>query len=120
MEGLVSERFRTAMDEQKVTPISQPQVQEMMLVDGQPLTFKAVFEVLPEIDLAGYDTVRVARPDSALTDEEYTAELERALEAHATVEPVEETAAAGRWGLGRDRVHRESEGSCAGGWRRWG
>ena len=59
-------------------------------MDGQPLRFKAAFEVVPEIDVSGYDVVRVAKPDAALTDEEYEAELNRVLESHATVEPVEE------------------------------
>ena len=90
LEGLVSERFRQAIDAEKMKPVSQPQIQEMVLFDGQPLTFKAAFEVSPEIDLAGYDSMKVARPDATLTEEEYTAELERALEPHATVEPVEE------------------------------
>ena len=90
LEGLVSERFRQAIDGEKMKPVSQPQIQELNLFDGQPLRFKAAFEVSPEIDLAGYNTIKVARPDAALTEEEYTAELERALEPHATVEPVED------------------------------
>jgi trigger factor len=90
LDGMVSDRFRQAIEESKLQPVSQPQVVDLNLFDGQPLRFKAAFEVLPEIDLAGYDAVRVERPDSGLTDEEFTAELDRALEPHATVEPVEE------------------------------
>ena len=90
LDGLVSRRFRQAIEEQKIMPISQPQIQELFLADGQPLRFKAVFEVLPQIDLAGYDSVAVPRPDATLSDEEYAAELDRALEPHATVETVEE------------------------------
>ncbi len=90
LDGMVSQRFRKAIEEQSILPISQPQIREMFLADGQPLRFKAVFEVLPEIELTGYDDLTIARPNSALTDEEYAAELDRALEPHATVEPVEE------------------------------
>jgi trigger factor len=90
LESLVSERFRKAITDQKLRPISEPQLLDMQLADGQPLKFKAAFEVSPEIDIAGYDSVRVARPDAALTDDEYTAELSRVLDSHATVEPVEE------------------------------
>ncbi len=46
--------------------------------------------MLPEFDVAGYDTVRVEKPEAALTDEEFDAELNRVLDSHATVEPVEE------------------------------
>ena len=90
LEGLVSERFRKAIDEQKLRPVSEPQLLDLQLFDGQPLKFKAAFEVAPEIDLAGYETVAASKPDIALTEEEYQAELARVLDSHATVEPVEE------------------------------
>ena len=90
LEGLVSERFRKAIEEQKLRPVSEPQLLDLQLFDGQPLKFKAAFEVAPEIDLTGYDSVAVTKPDTALTEEEYDAELARVLDSHATVEPVEE------------------------------
>jgi trigger factor len=90
LESLVSERFRKAIREQQLRPVSEPQLLDMQLADGQPLKFKAAFEVAPEIDITGYDSVRVAKPDAALTDDEYAAELNRVLDSHATVEPVEE------------------------------
>ena len=90
LESLVSERFRKAITEQKLRPVSEPQLLDMQLLDGQPLKFKAAFEVAPEIDITGYDSVRVSRPDAALTNEEFDTELSRMLDSHATVEPVEE------------------------------
>ena len=63
LESLVSERFRKAIDEQKLRPISEPQLLDMQLFDGQPLKFKAAFEVAPEIDITGYDSVHASRPD---------------------------------------------------------
>lgn len=90
LEGLVGQRFRQALEEQKMRPISEPQVRDLQLFDGQPLRFKAAFEVMPEIDLAGYENTTVERPDVTLTDDEFQAELARAIESHATVETVEE------------------------------
>jgi len=90
MEALVSERFRQAIAEQKLRPASEPQLLDLFLVDGQPLRFKVAFEVLPEFDVAGYDSVKVEKPAVELTDEEYESELGRVLESFATVEPVEE------------------------------
>ena len=90
MEMLVSERFRKAIDEQKLKPVSEPQLVDLQLEDGQPLKFKAAFEVAPAFDITGYDSVRVAKPDVGLTDAEYEAELARVLDGHATVETVEE------------------------------
>jgi trigger factor len=90
MEMLVSERFRKAIDEQKLKPVSEPQLVDLQLEDGQPLKFKAAFEVAPAFDITGYDSVKVTKPEVALTDAEYEAELARVLDGHATVETVEE------------------------------
>ena len=90
LDELVSERFREAIVAQKVNPVSQPQLTNLMLVDGQPLQFKAAFEVLPEIDVHGYDAVTVTKPDTAITDDEFEQELARVMDAHGTVETVEE------------------------------
>jgi trigger factor len=90
LDGLVSERFRTAIEEQKLAPVSQPQLTQLLLEDGAPLTFKAAFEVKPEIDVTGYDSTVVEKPDTTLTDAEYAGELARVMDQHATVEPVEE------------------------------
>ncbi len=89
LDELVSARFRQTMEEQNLTPVSQPQLTNLMLVDGQPLQFKAAFETKPEVDVTGYDSIEIARPDTALTDAEYAAELARVMDQHATVEPVE-------------------------------
>lgn len=90
LESLVSERFRKAIQEQKLRPISEPQLLDMQLFDGQPLKFKAAFEVAPDIDISGYDSVHVSKPDAVLTNDEFDAELNRVLDSHSTVEPVEE------------------------------
>ncbi len=90
LEALVSDRFRQAIDTQALKPVSEPRMVDMQLLDGQPLRFKAAFEVAPEIDITGYDTTRIDRPDTALTEQEFDAELARVLESHAVVEPVEE------------------------------
>jgi trigger factor len=90
LEALVNEKFRSSLLEQKITPISQPQVSELILADGAPLKFKATFEVLPDINVDGYDTLTVARPDTSVTEDEFQQELANVLDHHATVEPVEE------------------------------
>src|SRR3984957_2811287 len=90
LESLVSERFRKAISDQKLQPVSEPQLLDMQLFDGQPLKFKAAFEIAPVIDLSGYDSVKVSKPEAPLTNEEFEPERDRVLDSHATVEPVEE------------------------------
>ncbi len=90
LDALVSERFRAALEQGTLQPVSQPQISELQLFEGQPLRFKASFEVLPEIDVEGYQALTVDRPDVAVNDDEYQAELSNVLDHHAVVEPVEE------------------------------
>ncbi len=90
LDSLVAERFRAALEQGNLNPVSQPQISELQLFEGQPLRFKASFEILPEINIDGYDSIQVQRPDAALRDEEYDAELNAVLDHHATIDPVEE------------------------------
>ena len=90
LESLVPDRFREAIASQELKPVSQPQVVDLQLFDGQPLRFKAAFEVVPAFDIQGYDSVRVPRPDIALTTEEFDAEIESMRDSRSTMETVEE------------------------------
>ncbi|MGP8260772.1 MAG: trigger factor [Acidobacteriaceae bacterium] len=90
LQSLVSERFRRAITEQKLQPVSEPQLLDLQLTDGQPLRFKAAFEVLPEFDVTGYETVHMEKPQTELTEAEFEAELGYVLESQAVVETVEE------------------------------
>lgn len=90
VESVLPTHFREAIDKAGLKPISQPQVTDLHLEDGQPLKFKAVFEVLPAISIDGYQDVRVPKPDTDLTDAEVDAELERIRDSRSTMEPVDE------------------------------
>jgi trigger factor len=90
LESLVSQKFREALQEQNLQPVSEPQLSELTLAEGLPLKFTASFEVMPTVDITGYDTVSAEKPDTTLTSDEYEAELNNVLDHHATVEPVEE------------------------------
>jgi len=90
VESVLPNHFRAAIELQNLHPISQPQVTDLKLEDGQPLTFKAAFEVLPEFSIEGYQQVKVEKPDTSLTDEEFNAELDRVRDSRSTMEPVTE------------------------------
>ena len=90
MEAILPEHFRAAIAEQKVQPVSQPQITKIDFEDGKPLHFKAAFEVVPEFSVDGYQDVTVERPPSELTDEEVDAEIARVRDSRSTMEPVTE------------------------------
>ena len=90
MEAVLPERFRNAVAEQNLHPISQPQVTNIDFEEGKPLHFKAAFEVLPDFSIDGYQDVKVERPATELTDAEVDAELARIRDSRSTMEPVTE------------------------------
>jgi trigger factor len=90
VEQLLPQHFRAAIEAKGLQPISQPQVTELELKDGEPLRFKALFEVLPEFALDGWQEVHIPREPSELTEQEFDAEMERMLDSRSTMEPVEE------------------------------
>lgn len=90
IDTLLPERFNTAVREQGVRPVGQPQVTELTLEEGTPLHVKAVFEYVPEFSIEGYQSVAVDKPSTEVTEEEFKQEIERLRESRATIEPVEE------------------------------
>ncbi|MGA2430506.1 MAG: trigger factor [Candidatus Acidiferrum sp.] len=89
VQSLVPERVEKAVSEQKLTPVSQPQVEKLDFTEGQPLKFRAVFEVLPEFDLANYKDLDLEMPAMDVTDDDVTKEIETLRERAAAFAPVE-------------------------------
>src|SRR2546427_9659790 len=89
VQSLVSERVEKAVAEQKLTPVSQPQVDKLDFNEGQPLKFRAVFEVLPEFELGDYKNLELEMPTMDVTDEDVAKTLEEMRERAATFAPVE-------------------------------
>ena len=89
VQSLVPERVEKAVTEQKLTPVSQPQVEKLDFIEGQPLKFRAVFEVLPEFELGNYKDLELEMPTMDITDDDVTKTLEEMRERAAAFAPVE-------------------------------
>ena len=89
LQSLVPERVEKAVSEQKLTPVSQPKVEQLDFNDGQPLKFRAVFEVLPEFELGNYKDLKLEMPVMDVVDEDVTKTLEDMRERAAAFAPVE-------------------------------
>ena len=77
IEALIPKYFRREAEKQGLIPVSQPRVTDLHMHDGEPLTFKASFEVLPEIQVEGYKDLRADKPEIAVTDEEVEQALDQ-------------------------------------------
>ena len=89
LQSLVPEKVEKAVAEQKLNPVSQPQVDKLDFNEGQPLKFRAVFEVLPEFELSKYKGLDIEMPALEVTDEDVHKALEETRERAAAFAPVE-------------------------------
>jgi trigger factor len=89
VEALIPRFFRQEAERLSLHPVSQPRVTDLHLHDGEPLRFKAAFEVLPEIKLEGYKELRAEKPEIAVSEADVEQALADVRERHATFNPVE-------------------------------
>ena len=89
LQTLVPQRVEKAVAEQKLTPVSQPQVDKVEYNEGQPVKFRASFEVLPEFALGNYKNLEIEMPEMQITDESVAETLAEMQQRAATFTPVE-------------------------------
>lgn len=90
VEQLVPRYFRQEAEKQNLHPVSQPRVTDLHLHDGEPLKFKASFEVLPDFDVQGYQDIKVEQADVNVTDEDVDKTLSQLREQNASYTAVED------------------------------
>ena len=88
--------YEQAVRETGITPVGDPKLDVADLPDkGAPLTFEFEVGVRPPAQLGDWRGVEVERPESAASDEEVDAELDRMRESLASLETVDRPAAQG-------------------------
>jgi trigger factor len=88
VEHLVPQYFREAVIKGGFRPVSQPHIYGLEFTPGEPIKFKAAFEVLPEFELGDYKAIKVEKPEVAVTDAEIDAEIAKVQEQQASFDPV--------------------------------
>ena len=89
VEALVPRYIRQEAEKKGLIPVSQPRVTDLHIHEGEPLRFKANFEVLPEIEVSGYKELRADKPVIQVTDEEVDQALNHLQEQHASFDAIE-------------------------------
>jgi trigger factor len=89
VEALIPRYFRQETERLGMHPVSQPRVTDLHLHDGEPLRFKAAFEVLPDVKVEGYKELRADKPEITVTDEDVEQALNDLREQAATFSPIE-------------------------------
>ncbi|HWR38384.1 MAG TPA: trigger factor [Patescibacteria group bacterium] len=82
--------YAKALEEQKIEPVSRPQIDVVTLEEGQPLVFKATVVVKPEVTLGQYKGVKVVKTVDVVTDETVAEDLSKLQERHSKMVVVED------------------------------
>jgi trigger factor len=88
VEHLVPQYFRDAVLKTGLKPVSQPHIYGLEFTPGEPIKFKAAFEVLPDFELADYKEIKADKPEINITDEQVDAEVKQLQERQASFDPV--------------------------------
>jgi trigger factor len=89
VEALVPRYFRKEAERLGMIPVSQPRVTDLHIHDGEPLKFKASFEIMPEIKVEGYKELRAEHPQIEVKEQEVEEALNEVRERHATFTAIE-------------------------------
>ena len=92
-EHLIPDVYRRALAEARLEPVNEPDLQDVKLEEGAPLSFVAVVEVKPQITLGDYRGVEVQHTPRAVTGDEVDEALAHMREQHAQFVAVERAAA---------------------------
>jgi trigger factor len=86
---IVSDTLPKALSENNVQPVNQPLVEAGTLEQGAAFSYKARFEVSPEIVDVLYEGLEIVRPSAIATETMVDEQIEVLRKTHARLEPLE-------------------------------
>lgn len=100
--------FNEAVVQEKLTPAAGPRIEPINLEQGSDLKYRAIFEVLPQIELNGLDSLSVERHNATVSTGDVDAMIQNLREQRPTYSAVEREA------RDTDRVTIDFEGTIDG------
>jgi trigger factor len=76
LTDLVQSSFAEAVTQQKLSPAAGPRIEPLATSPGEDLRYRAVFEVLPDVDLKQVDGLVVTRPAADVAEADVDAMVE--------------------------------------------
>ena len=105
---LLQTSLRDALVQEKLNPLGGPKIEPKPLEDGQDFEYTATFEVMPEFEPSGFETLQVERPVAEVTEQD----VDRMIETLRQQRVI--WTAVGRPARDGDRVRFDFEGKIDG------
>jgi trigger factor len=86
---LIPRAVDDALRERGVEPVDTPDVRDVTIEEGQPLTFTASFDTVPSFEPGDLSTITLRKTEVAIDDEAVNGAMQRLRERGARFEPVE-------------------------------
>jgi trigger factor len=83
LESLIPKALHKQFEAENLSVVGTPDISDVHFHDGEPLRFKATFEVFPQIELGDYKGVEVPYHDPEVTDEDIAKRLDEIREQKA-------------------------------------
>jgi trigger factor len=86
---LIPRAVDDALRDRGVEPVEAPDIRDVTVEEGQPLTFTASFDTVPSFEPGEYSTIALRRPPISVEEEAVNIALQRLRDRAARYEPVE-------------------------------
>lgn len=90
---LIPDAYEAAAKESELDIVSQPEIDVVQIEKGQNFIFTATVAVKPEVTLGKYKGIEVEKKTAEVTEEEVTAEIDRARESNSRMITIDDRAA---------------------------
>lgn len=90
VQRVLQEAYKDALDQSKLLPVSPGEMSEIHFEPGQPLTFKVVVEVLPDVAIPPLEDIEVELRDPQAADEDIATALDGLRESQAVLIPSDD------------------------------
>jgi trigger factor len=88
-EAIVNRVVFEELEGRGLRPLASPRVADLKIDENQPMTFRAVFETLPLVEVPEYRGLPATRREPEVADEAVDKEIDRLREEGARFDPVE-------------------------------
>ncbi len=87
---ILPQAYRSAIEEENIEPINEPEIEVQQIEKGKPFIFTAVVEVKPEVKLGAYRGVEVESEEEEIDEETVDEHIEGLRQQHARMVDVED------------------------------
>ena len=113
VHDLLNKAVHDALEARELYPLGDPQITNLEPKLGEPLRFRASFEVMPDVDAKDYEGLEVTEQKTEVTEEQIDNGIDHLREQNARFDPIEGRGAQDHDFVMGDLIETPSRGGAA-------